>query len=332
MPSPYTGTPGSTQAPSGPPAAGSPPIVNLPIDSDPPNAATFAQGYKVLADFVAFLQSPFGNSAAQNQPVLAAQCARLLKRAGFDHRGFLGGNLSAWHEDWINVGAVTKTSGSGNYFGRWRYSANAIAGNATIQVGAPTGSADVCPWLELSGATGQGAAVVEAITGFQGFSGGGIDMVMEFLWRFDAINVASSFAAGIFDGSLVGLVPTGTFESINPRGFGIYLPSGGTGNFLAYSNLTGTPATPVDTGIAATTATTYRIRLELQAPATSDNTAARLLAYINGNAVADIAPGSLPNVSATPAFYAHDNAPTPGVMRIGAPRGAFALVPGNLFT
>ncbi len=326
----YSGDRTATQSPASPPADGVSPELVLPSDGDPANVASILQAFKVLADYLAFGRAPFGNVADQTQEVWAAQCARLLKRAGFDHRGFPGGNLLRWQEDWIDVGATAKTSGAGAWFGRWRYSCNAIAGSAGASVTAPTGAVDVAPWLTLSGATGQGAAVVEMCTGQQATSGGGIDYVLEYLLRFDAINGASSFGTGVFDGSLVGLAPTGAFESLNPKGVGLYLPVGGT-DLLFYSNVSGTPAAPVDTGIAAAPNTTYRVRLELQAPATSDNAAARLLCYINGSLVADVAPGALPNVALAPAFLAHDNAPSPANMKVGAVRGAYALVPGNLF-
>jgi hypothetical protein len=326
----YTADPSATQAPASPPVAGAAPELVLPADGDPANAASIAQALKVVADYIAFLQSPFGNAAAQAQPILPAQCARLLKRMGFDHRGFVAGNAMQWREDWINVGATTKTTGSGGWFGRWNYSTNALGGNATVQVVKPTGSADVAFWLGLSGATSPGAAVVEMCGGLQATSGGGVDMVMEFLLRFDGINGSSSFAAGIFDGSLVALAPTAAFETINPKGLGLYLPVGGT-NLLFYSNVSGTPGTPVDTGIAAAINTTYRVRLEMQSPNASDNTASRLLCYIDGAVVADVAPGSLPNIAPTPAFYAYDNG-TPEQMKIGAVRGSYALQPGNIFT
>ena len=245
-----------------------------PSDGDADNAASVAQAFKVLADFIAWLVAPFANIANQAQRIWAVQCARLLARGGFDHRGFPAGNLLRWSEDWNDIGAVTKTTGSGGWFGRWRWSTNAIAGSSTVDVGVPTGSAHVALWLKLSGGSGPGCAVVEMYRGQQATSGGGIDYVLEFLLRFDTINGDPSPAAGIFDGTLVGLAPTSPFESINPKGIGLYFPQGGT-NLLFYSNLSGTPASPIDTGVAAVINTTYRVRLEMQSPATSDNTASR---------------------------------------------------------
>lgn len=335
----YTGVPSATQAPASPPPAGVAPELVLPADGDPANAASIAQALKVVADYIAFLQSPFGNAAAQAQPILPAQCARLLSRMGFDHRGFLGGNALRWSEDWIDVGATAKTGtpSSGAWFGRWNFSLNessAVSPSPRAEVVAPAGSADVVRWLMLSGAAAPGCAVVEQCGGFQSTSGGGVDMVMEFLLRYDTLTSTSSSAMGIFDGTLVGLAPESAFESLAPKGIGLYRPVSGT-NLLFYSNISGTPASPVDTGIAAAISTTYRVRFEMQSPNASDNTAARFLCYINGAIVADVAPGSLPNIALTPAFFVFDNsgsaAPTVQ-MKIGAPRGAYALQPGNIFT
>ena len=315
MSSNYTGDETATQSPSPPPGPDVAPIVVLPSDGDADNAASVAQAFKVLADFIAWLVAPFANIANQAQRIWAVQCARLLARGGFDHRGFPAGNLLRWSEDWNDIGAVTKTTGSGGWFGRWRWSTNAIAGLSTVDVGVPTGSADVTPWLKLSGGSGPGCAVVEMYRGQQATSGGGIDYVLEFLLRFDTINGDLSLRRD-FDGTLVGLAPTSPFESINPKGIGLYFPQGGT-NLLFYSNLSGTPASPIDTGVAAVINTTYRVRLEMQSPATSDNTASRFLCYINGAVVADVAPGSLPNIALTPAFLAYAATGLPGLMKIG---------------
>jgi hypothetical protein len=56
-PTNYTGVPSSTQPPSPTPGAGVAPIVALPNDGEPANAASVAQAYKVLADFIAHSQA-----------------------------------------------------------------------------------------------------------------------------------------------------------------------------------------------------------------------------------------------------------------------------------
>jgi hypothetical protein len=56
MPTNYTGNPTATQPPAAAPAPGVLPILVLPADGDPANAASVAQAYKVLADYVANIQ------------------------------------------------------------------------------------------------------------------------------------------------------------------------------------------------------------------------------------------------------------------------------------
>jgi hypothetical protein len=55
MPTLYTGNPNATQPPS--PAPGSVVVVSIPNDGEPANVASVAQAFKVLTDYVAYLQS-----------------------------------------------------------------------------------------------------------------------------------------------------------------------------------------------------------------------------------------------------------------------------------
>lgn len=55
MPTNYTGDPTATQSPSPQPGASQVPIASLPADGDDLDAASVAQDFKTLADFVAFL-------------------------------------------------------------------------------------------------------------------------------------------------------------------------------------------------------------------------------------------------------------------------------------
>jgi hypothetical protein len=55
LPTPYTADPEATQPPSGAPAWGVLPVINLPADGDPPNASTWEQAFKALNDHVGFI-------------------------------------------------------------------------------------------------------------------------------------------------------------------------------------------------------------------------------------------------------------------------------------
>lgn len=55
MPTNYTGNPTAVEAPASAPGPGVAPILALPADGEPVNAAAFAQAYKVCADYIAYL-------------------------------------------------------------------------------------------------------------------------------------------------------------------------------------------------------------------------------------------------------------------------------------
>ncbi len=57
MPSNYVGNPTATQSPGPQPGVGNYPIVSIPADGDAVNAASVAQGYKELSDFIAYQQT-----------------------------------------------------------------------------------------------------------------------------------------------------------------------------------------------------------------------------------------------------------------------------------
>lgn len=56
MPSPFTPDPYALEEPSPVAAPGESPVLDLPVDGDPPAAATWEQAYKVLGNYIAFIQ------------------------------------------------------------------------------------------------------------------------------------------------------------------------------------------------------------------------------------------------------------------------------------
>jgi hypothetical protein len=99
-PTNYDGDPTATQAPSDPPGVVNTLTVALPADGDPRNAATFAQPFKVLADWTAFMKGPFPDStqwARQTWGVFRA----IGDRAWYlNHMGHPAGRIIHWVEDW----------------------------------------------------------------------------------------------------------------------------------------------------------------------------------------------------------------------------------------
>src|ERR1700722_12586943 len=109
MPSPFTGDPTLAESPPPVPGPEQIPIRELPIDSDPPNGATFAQAYKTLLNFVAWFGDKFAIIGNWGQAVERWRNARKQVRFFVDHNGLPGGKIIKWTEDWspgaLNLGA-----------------------------------------------------------------------------------------------------------------------------------------------------------------------------------------------------------------------------------
>lgn len=110
MPTSYFGSSVATQAPSGPPGPEAPITVALPADGDPPNASTFAQAFKVLADFIMFLVSPFAKVGDFAAWIMGWRSATGHKRFLIDHLGFPNGQFIAQDTAW-SKGAGSLVSG-----------------------------------------------------------------------------------------------------------------------------------------------------------------------------------------------------------------------------
>jgi hypothetical protein len=90
------------------------PKVSLPADADPGNASTFAQGYKVLADFVAWLMNPKAKSTEYDEPISVWRNARGHDGFIVDHMGFPMGRSVELAENWAYQEVDITTSGADN--------------------------------------------------------------------------------------------------------------------------------------------------------------------------------------------------------------------------
>lgn len=105
MPTAYDGLYTNTQAPASAPEPEGTCKVNLPADADPPNASTYIQAYKVLADFIDFfLKGPkakIATTAAEwARSIFKFRAANGHTRSRIDHLGFRMGRVVRWEEDW----------------------------------------------------------------------------------------------------------------------------------------------------------------------------------------------------------------------------------------
>ncbi len=155
----YTGDPTATQAPAPTPGANEEPIAVLPADGDPVNAASVAQAFKVLADYVAYVNSYHIFEKRDNDAVTVGSTPLALvdlinaggnRRGYFDHNGYFTPQLVELYEPWLfflnetgdSSGQVTVPD-----WGRWQYSTTT---NALISTGLTSTSLGQMPVVSVS--------------------------------------------------------------------------------------------------------------------------------------------------------------------------------------
>lgn len=182
MPTNYPGVKTNTQSPSVVPQNEGTITIALPADGDPPNASTFAQGFKVCADWIMYLLAPVVKIAAS-----AADWARSLirfrsaaghTRSHVDHLGIVSGRIQSWREHWElggTLGASVGTTGpmdlTGNAFlaGGGASFFNSLFNLGTHLAAAASASTGALA-TALSSASGDAIAASVVVSSFNGFS------------------------------------------------------------------------------------------------------------------------------------------------------------------
>jgi hypothetical protein len=128
VPATYTGDQSQTQAPADPPRPDGIIKVQLPADGDPPNASTWEQAFKVLADYIDWLIKPGAFASAFDVPIMAWRTASAFRRAAIDHLGFLTGQVLSYDVIWKrkagSIGGLTATGDQQfETMPEWRYKA-----------------------------------------------------------------------------------------------------------------------------------------------------------------------------------------------------------------
>lgn len=161
MPTPYVGLKTNTQAPSAAPKPEGTLTQNLPVDGDPPNASTFAQAYKVCADFIDWLMKPQAQlapniaSAIWGEAIQRFRSAAGHLRYGIDHNGFPAGQLIQWLETWptladVSPGAPGSDLEVGEILGGWFVTiTKQIGGTAHAQSLFPTATWSGSRYMEI---------------------------------------------------------------------------------------------------------------------------------------------------------------------------------------
>lgn len=112
MPTPYTGNPTGVQSPASAPAVNNAPVVALPVDGDPVNAAEFVQGYKVSVDNIAFLQQIAGGTRSALGIVIDGVGGSTSTSAGGSHVVVTGTNPTIAAGAGAGTGAAATIAGN----------------------------------------------------------------------------------------------------------------------------------------------------------------------------------------------------------------------------
>lgn len=141
MPTTYTGDKTQTQAPSAPPNPEEEIDVQLPADGDAPNASTWEQAFKVLADFVDWLFKPQAKGSDWDRATMAYRTALGSRRFAIDHMGFPSGLVLNYEANWRSSPGVSFANPSGTdethfkVLTDWRYKALQVSGTAAAIMG-----------------------------------------------------------------------------------------------------------------------------------------------------------------------------------------------------
>lgn len=282
----YPGDPTATQAPSDPPVNGNAPKVVLPSDGDADNAASVAQAFKVLADFIAWLLAPFAKASAWAQAIFAFRNARLQTRFGVDHFGFPNGNLISWDENWSDNALQTVTANGNTVASRWTFHSDGgpvSGGNLHSQPPQYTSSDNNgSRFLTIGSVPGGGRADIQLNAAWWStvFTD---DITVGMFWSFEVPPTASAnctFVMGF----------TSDFQPANAITDGCYIFKTPTDTNwqLKCVSVGGGGFTTIDTGIPAASGSFHRAALVLVGANQSDDSTARALLFIDGAIVGDI--------------------------------------------
>lgn len=318
----YAGVPTAAQAPGGVPGPAGVPKALVVTDGDPVNAASFAQALKWPADWIAWLTAPFAIVSAWIQSIVTWRNARLQTRALVSHAGFIEGKILGWRETWQDLNTVNaKTAvGNGPWFGKWWYSISGDAAGGAIYAdaanigpptfgGGPTGTdADVRTrslWLATN-PTGTIGSAQEVESPGQIILDADTSVTMQWDAKIHTVSGNSDDAMGFVTTSLLGA--TGTTLSNAPFGAWFERGPGDTTWLCFWQGAAGSGVASINSGVAP--AGRQRFRIEVYGSNSSDDTAHRVLFYINGALITDqivdftnAAPGA--GVATATPFFRH---------------------------
>lgn len=328
MASNYTGSPTATQAPAAAPAPDGAPIGVLPADADPPNAAAFAQAYKVCLDYLAWLYQPRAKLTDLAKEIMSFRNGLTHRRAGFDHQGYPGGLWAGFDEDWCDNGFTPQTAHATSTWGKgWTFdygvTGGTLAGGGITVVeqtvgggGAITGP--LCPLLSTNPFPNPGATAWTLVEMTRGKAVISVDSAIVIEWQGQP--GGTGWSVGIAGASQVGLSP----ENNGMVGVAVFKRTADT-HVQLYTN-DGTTATFTDTGVASAS----RFRLEYQGTNEADGGSAIASVILDGTTLVSHAV-NLSGMIGKPYLrgWSATNLTSPSTM--GTLRFRGNLIPGNHF-
>ena len=273
MPTTYTPDPTATQAPAAQPDPVGLPLLSLPAASEGATAASIAQPFKVLADFIAWLKAPRAKSGSWAQPIVQYLNARLQNRFYIDHMGYPTGPYTGWDEDWCRpiFGGPWPTSGD-----LWV----ATPGTGSITTRAPANGPPLARLFNLLKITPPTAAATSTSMTRLGTCVVDDSMGVSLKW-YAALSAGgtnhTTFVMGLVDASGGGAgVP----------GFGAWF-SKTNSDTVWQCNVNGQPSQSA--GIGPGSNIIHDFRIEIYGPSIADGGAGTTVFYIDGALVATFA-------------------------------------------
>lgn len=266
MPSTYTPDPTATQAPASAPDPDDYPLESLPVSGDGATAASVAQPFKVLGDFIAWMKRPFAKASSWTQPIGRYQNARRQDRQYIDHMGFPMIQGILWDQNWDSRAPGLNWPSIGVEAGNpWV----ALPGTGTVITTLPT----LFPTLKITPPTGAATSSTIQRVGTCVLID---DLGFTMKWTAALATVGANrttMVMGVTDGLIAPPTWGAWFSKAN-----------GDTNWIA--NVSG--AAPVNCGVPPVANTFSDFRIDILGINVSDDTVGRVVFYIDGNVVANI--------------------------------------------
>ena len=275
MPTTYTPDPTATQAPASQPDPDDFPLESLPNSGEGCTAASIAQAFKVMGDFIAWLKSPRAKASSWTQAIRRYKNALLQDICGIDHFGFPRGRLIHWDENWKQGNGYTCSGVTSRQVGNWTQVITSAGGSITATApGTPFGPTRALQLTTDNGGGASGQYVEQAIANDTADGYFDDDTVISIDFDVAASDIAHQ---QIYVG----------FRAADLTNALYFLNDTTSANWQCVTKAS-PGSTGADSGVAVATSTIYRFRIVIVGANRSDDSVRRALFFINGALVANI--------------------------------------------